>query len=455
MASNPTTHNPFVLWWGVATVLVQALAAAYLAAFPYTTSIITLALLPFTAWSLWAIVRSPLSLLQLTPFLLVLSIEDPKAGPFTWFSPLATTLVALIAIRQLSKHPQHLRSIFRHPLTITLILWLLWMVIATLFSANFFQSLETTFRHASLCLGIFLSLLALPPAGRQKWWNMFFAATLLLTLYSLFRTPLWAKASSIPFFPNDNILAALLLALAILYRPASQPTPSRPWAYIPALLMALIAAWKSRGAAVALAVVTWMILPPFRRGLYIRIFLLLIMFLGFFAYRSTTCTPSSPEIPGILGGTHTFSDQERVMRWTLALRIAADHPLTGIGPGCFAPHFSQYLHTKAEKEKISYWHGWRHGAHNQELNTLAELGIPGLLIALTAAILLLYHAYLLATHRKPDLAPLLATLALLTHMQFEDLIYTDTAGAIFPALAAILVAHQLPKNLLPYSKPLA
>jgi len=72
-----------------------------------------------------------------------------------------------------------------------------------------------------------------------------------------------------------------------------------------------------------------------------------------------------------------------------AALMARDHPLTGVGPGCFA---WQYFPYKIEAEKRvpslrqSYTRGTNYGeVHNDHLQTLAETGVPGYLIFLFAA----------------------------------------------------------------------
>ena len=75
--------------------------------------------------------------------------------------------------------------------------------------------------------------------------------------------------------------------------------------------------------------------------------------------------------------TQDFSNRERLMRWQCAWRMAMDRPLFGHGPGCYPLVFRHYLRGWGEADRISYWFGWRLGAHSDAITTLAETGFPG------------------------------------------------------------------------------
>ncbi|MBN1201599.1 MAG: O-antigen ligase family protein [Anaerolineae bacterium] len=80
------------------------------------------------------------------------------------------------------------------------------------------------------------------------------------------------------------------------------------------------------------------------------------------------------------GASRSDSDQGRLDTWQSALDMARDHPLTGVGPGLFGLALRSYRDPEIAQDKIV-------SAHNLFLNTLAETGLPGLLILLwTAAV---------------------------------------------------------------------
>lgn len=67
------------------------------------------------------------------------------------------------------------------------------------------------------------------------------------------------------------------------------------------------------------------------------------------------------------------SDQRRVDLWQSATEMAEHDPLTGVGVYRFGIEYRQYRNTDFLEDRMA-------AAHNVYLNTLAEIGIPGLLL---------------------------------------------------------------------------
>jgi O-antigen ligase len=62
--------------------------------------------------------------------------------------------------------------------------------------------------------------------------------------------------------------------------------------------------------------------------------------------------------------------------WAIGLRIAADHPVTGVGPDAFGVAFPAYSTPRFRTEFGPFTVA--NGAHNVFVNTLADLGVVGL-----------------------------------------------------------------------------
>ncbi|MBN1966750.1 MAG: O-antigen ligase C-terminal domain-containing protein, partial [Anaerolineae bacterium] len=73
------------------------------------------------------------------------------------------------------------------------------------------------------------------------------------------------------------------------------------------------------------------------------------------------------------GSSRSDSDQGRLDTWRSALEMTQDHPVTGVGPGLFGLALRSYRDPELAQDKLV-------SAHNLFLNTLAETGIPGLLL---------------------------------------------------------------------------
>jgi O-antigen ligase len=89
-------------------------------------------------------------------------------------------------------------------------------------------------------------------------------------------------------------------------------------------------------------------------------------------------------------------DQPRARLWETALRIAADHPLLGAGPGSWARLFSAYR-VPGHYENTGH-------AHNDVLNQLAQVGVLGAMAWI--AIWVRYFAVSVRSRRRaaPDAA---------------------------------------------------
>jgi putative inorganic carbon (hco3(-)) transporter len=130
---------------------------------------------------------------------------------------------------------------------------------------------------------------------------------------------------------------------------------------------------SSRGGFLALVVMSlllmWRISRRFGASILVGMLLLLL----------TVVSPSSP-LDRFLNPVSGDIKAEN-MRWILweaGLRVAADHPWTGIGPGNFKSVITRYYE---EPETTP-----AHIAHNTYIETAAEIGLPGLGILLACLI---------------------------------------------------------------------
>jgi O-antigen ligase len=83
----------------------------------------------------------------------------------------------------------------------------------------------------------------------------------------------------------------------------------------------------------------------------------------------------------------TSAHRARFALWDVALRIAHDRPLTGVGPGNYRQAFERY-----HPERLDGEGSWGN-AHNVYLHQLAERGAPGLLLLLAALAAFLIGAW--------------------------------------------------------------
>jgi O-antigen ligase/tetratricopeptide (TPR) repeat protein len=85
-------------------------------------------------------------------------------------------------------------------------------------------------------------------------------------------------------------------------------------------------------------------------------------------------------------GSRAFGDEGRLDMWRSAIAITRDRPLTGVGVGEFGRAFRDYRNPDAVQDKLA-------AAHNIYLNTLAETGLPGILVCIWLAALFIRTWY--------------------------------------------------------------
>jgi O-antigen ligase len=168
--------------------------------------------------------------------------------------------------------------------------------------------------------------------------------------------------------PND---LAFVLVVAVPLLVAAQPGKrARVLAVLAAVvLVAGAAATVSRGGALALCAAVAVLLV--RRVLPVRVLV------GAFAAAAVAV----PVAALVAGPTLSRAFQEksyiaasnvdtRELRWRAAARMAAEHPLLGVGPGGFRAEYAAASHNAEPAEQTPV-------AHNMFLEVAAELGVPG------------------------------------------------------------------------------
>jgi O-antigen ligase/cytochrome c-type biogenesis protein CcmH/NrfG len=77
--------------------------------------------------------------------------------------------------------------------------------------------------------------------------------------------------------------------------------------------------------------------------------------------------------------SRAFGDEGRLDMWRSAVSMTRDRPLTGVGAGLFGRAFRDYRNPDAVQDKLA-------AAHNIYLNTLAETGLPVILVCIWLAV---------------------------------------------------------------------
>ncbi|MCD6112310.1 MAG: O-antigen ligase family protein [Bacteroidales bacterium] len=139
------------------------------------------------------------------------------------------------------------------------------------------------------------------------------------------------------------------------------------------------------------------------------------------------------------------SNLERINRWQSAIRMFKEKPFLGWGPGTYQFEYAPFQQSK-EKTIISTNAGNKGNAHSEYLGPLAEEGFIGMLAVFAIIICTIYTALRIIIETKNKeikLLTLIVILSLITyysHGFLNNFLDTDKASVPFWGLTAIIVA---------------
>ncbi len=139
------------------------------------------------------------------------------------------------------------------------------------------------------------------------------------------------------------------------------------------------------------------------------------------------------------------SNLERINRWNSAFRLFREHPFWGIGPGTYQFLYAPYQHSN-EKTIISTNAGDKGNAHSEYIGPLTEQGIIGLISILSVFISIIYtgvKVYKQSKDKNVKRLSLIFLAGLITYMVhgfLNNFLDTDKASVPFWGFAAIIVA---------------
>jgi|GEM_PF-3122352 O-antigen ligase len=406
---------------GLSHVAFELLAAATLTIgtathtwFSWPNWVLMLACVPSLALCVEYWFRQPESLMPLAAWMVILAPKNTSIAllDLMGFFPVVLAMLHTLSSR---KKPLHV-SLSGW----VLLAWILWCLISAVFSLSPAVSLKWTSMWAIGTLG--WSLVGDPETYRS-FWNRFGWATATVLVYSVIFSPFEPKLSTVPFFTQDNVAAGTLLAAILTWPLSVRGSVQKRMAWLWSILAGIWIFWISRGAMLGIAaggltlglmVGEWKKLRPIVTiiGLVGTVFLLWPKGMdGGLGNRT------------VFSKVNSFSNEERMLRWELAFRMAEQRPWLGTGPGCFAPDFKHFLRTDEEVAKISYWPGWTGGAHQLWLGSIAETGWIGAFLLAGLAAMISFGLFGEAgSGNAGTVGYFSAWVALMVHLQVEDLL---------------------------------
>ena len=383
--------------------------------------------------------------------------------------PLMILLSLVFIIRAVIEH-RYSSKIFRHPVTIAILVMMVWMIVTSATSQILLVSFKYTVARLWFVVPFFFAGVYVfrdVRRIRQFFWG-YAIGLIVIIVISTARTighlhDLNTLHHAMKPFYNDHTAYGCVIALMLpaafyyIFSRASKGWVRLWWvAVFGVLLLGLYlsfsrAAWISVVAAVV-------VFFAIRMGMKIK-WMVLSFVVGvslFFAYQgdllykmgknsTDSSTELSSQVKSISNISTDASNLERLNRWASALRMWKEHPFVGTGPGTYQFLYASYQRSY-QLSVISTNAGDLGNAHSEYIGPLAEQGIPGT-ACITVVFLLTFatgvRTYRSVKNRTIAHTALAFTLSLLTyyvHGAFNNFLDTDKLSVPFWGFTAVIVA---------------
>ena len=404
----------------------------------------------------------------LTPFAINLQHLEGGLGLSLPTEPIIFGIMVIFILKQLHQSTFD-KEVMKHPITISIIVYLTWIFITSITSELPFVSFKfLVSRLWYILVFYFLGIqLFKEYSNIKKFIWLYISAFVFVIFYTLYNHSLYgfekAPANYVmsPFY-NDHTVYGAMLAMffpALLFF-----TVNRKYSAIVKFMATLVliiftialvlsytrAAWLS----LAVAAVVYVILLLRVKFNFI---LLVAVCLGIVALAFQTEIKLSLEknrqdasqdfdknIQSISNISTDASNLERLNRWAAAFRMFEARPVFGWGPGTYALVYAPFQQAQ-EKTIISTNLGNGGNAHSEYLGPLSESGVLGIVtfvaivICVLSAGFRLYYTIHENEMRKLVLVLLLGFVTYIIHGGINDFLDTDKASVPFWGFIAMLV----------------
>jgi len=363
------------------------------------------------------------------------------------------------------------REILLHPVSIAVYVNLLWIALTSMTSTMPVVSIKFLLSRIWFVVGLYLLAAKIFSGGKnlEKYVWLYTFSLIVVIAYSTYRHlgyGLWDKQAAhfvvSPFYKDHTSYGAVLamyLPFLVLFSFNSFFTRKVKFvslAVLGVLLLGFVlsysrAAWLS----VAGSLVVWgMIRLKIRfKPVFITFLTIIALFFVFqkqiFMKLEQNTEQSSANfmthISSMSNITTDASNLERINRWSCAIRMFADKPVFGYGPGTYMFQYAPYQLSK-DRTIISTNSADGGNAHSEYLGPLAESGVMGLLTYLLIIGVVIYtavHAYTRLKDKRLKAFVLTAVVSLITyyvHGFLNNFLDTDKLSVPFWGFTAMIVA---------------
>ncbi len=382
-------------------------------------------------------------------------------------------LVLLITVFKLTVTREFPKELLKHPLTWLIGIYLIWTLVTAVTSTMPAVSFKTLGYRLWFTAGFYLvaARLSYSEKFRSRYIIAYAAGLAAVVIYFIVRVQgagllnqQFAHSACYPFFKDHTSFGAsmafIILPLAVMLF-----TGGGLWrrSLLAALLLLFLAgfilsysraAWVSLIAATALGMILWIRMPVRLLAVSAAVFtVIIILSAGWIWQRMDSTTEDSSTDLGqhLRSSSNISTDQsnlERINRWKCALRMFAETPHAGWGPGTYQFKYAPFQRA-SERTVISTDFGDAGNAHSEYLGALSESGWPGALIFIAITLVAVITGIKAWYRGKRDPAGYLI-LAVVTglvtyaiHGVMNSFLDSDKIAALWWGFIAIIVAADL------------
>ena len=432
--------------------------------------------LPFVLAILLVVIFSFDKIIYLIAFFAPLSIPLHEIMPgfgFDMYLPTEPLLFGLLIIFLLKiLHDKNFdRKILLHPVSLAIYLNILWISLTCLTSSMPVVSNKFLLSRTWFVVGLYFLTAKLFSGGKniEKYVWLYAIGLAVVVIYSTYRHlgyGLWNKQAAhfvvSPFFNDHTSYGAVLamyLPFLVMFSFNSFFTRKLKLISLGVLGIILLGFILSYSRAAWLSIIVgigvWGMIKLKIR--FKPIFITIVTFISLFLLFQTQIVMKleqnseqssanfTTHISSMSNITTDASNLERINRWSCAIRMFADKPIFGYGPGTYMFKYAPYQLSK-DRTIISTNSGDGGNAHSEYLGPLAESGVFGLLTFLLIIGVVIYTAVNTYTRLKNTrlksfvLAALISLITYYIHGLLNNFLDTDKLSVPFWGFTAMIVA---------------
>ncbi len=456
------------IFFSATIILLLSIAAGiyfhfyYLFALPFVFIGVMWALLDWKSFYQLFIAMIPLSCyVHLIGNSLSTTLPDEQ---MMWFFLLLTTFL-LVARKKIMPE-----WFLRHPITLILVLQYIWLIVAVIFSENFFPSFKfllakTWYLNAFIIIPL---MIFKTKDDFIRAYKLFMIPFMLLMVFIFIRHGFWnfnfwaSNKVVQPFFQNHvdhSTVLSMSFPLLIIGYQLSKGNKRWRRIFVGLIIFCLIATAMAQARAAMLAIifclVIWFALnKKIINWIMPLFFAFIITVLSLLVYNNNYLvlrpefrkTESQPSFSALMKATvagRDMSSMERLYRWIASVRMSNDRPITGVGPNNFNDHYKNYA------VSIFRTYVWRNEerstTHNYFLFMLVEQGYPAMflygifIMAVFGYAQRIYYKTNDRFYKKAILGLTMVFAAGFVNNFFSELIETDKIGALFYMSVVLLL----------------